>query len=121
MLATGIVLGAAGCTGGAEPPTPTGGGASASSAPQQSGTTADPAPTTAAPAPDASAAPAPGDPCDPAAGDPDCTDATGDATFRYVEGYADCVAEWSSAGQDEAYGLCTDLDGDGTAGYPDTH
>jgi len=69
----------------------------------------------------ASDALSPGDPCDPADGDPDCTDATSDETFRYVVGYADCVAEWAAAGTDEAYGLCTDLDGDGTSGYADSH
>lgn len=58
----------------------------------------------------------PGDPCDPADGSPDCTDATADGQFRYVEGYADCVATF---GEEQAYGLCTDLDGDGIAGYPD--
>ncbi|VTR76896.1 hypothetical protein [Cellulomonas hominis] len=97
------------------------------------GTTSDPVPAaewagspTPAPAatddtPASGATPTPGDPCDPAAGDPDCTDATVDETFRHIAGYADCVAEWASAGRDEAHGLCTDLDGDGSAGYADSH
>lgn len=61
----------------------------------------------------------PGAACDPADGFPDCTDATGahDGRFVYLEGYAQCVADF---GSDEAYGLCTDLDGDGRAGYPDS-
>jgi hypothetical protein len=44
-----------------------------------------------------------------------------DETFRHIAGYADCVAEWASAGSDEAHGLCTDLDGDGSSGYGDSH
>jgi molecular chaperone DnaK len=59
--------------------------------------------------------PTPGSPCDPASGNPDCTDATADSTFRIVSGYADCVASVGEAG-----GICTDLDGDGQAGYPDS-
>jgi hypothetical protein len=60
----------------------------------------------------------PNAPCDPADGHPDCTDATGNEgdSFRYVVGYADCL---EALGADQAYGLCTDLDGDGYAGYPD--
>ncbi|MEZ0449028.1 hypothetical protein [Cellulomonas sp. ICMP 17802] len=75
--------------------------------------------TPTAPAPTPSTSPVPGEPCDPADGSPDCTDATGadDGTFRYIEGYADCVADLGAA---EAHGLCTDLDGDGRAGYPDS-
>ena len=62
-------------------------------------------------------APLPGESCDPADGSPDCTDATADSQFRYIEGYADCVSTFTT---DERYGLCTDLDGDGRAGYPDS-
>jgi len=57
----------------------------------------------------------PGDPCDPAAGDPDCTDNTVDGSFRIVEGFAQCVADF-----DGDTGICTDLDGDGYAMYPDS-
>lgn len=63
------------------------------------------------------AAPAPGQACEPGS-HPDCSDATGtdgDA-WRIIAGYADCVAGF---GADEAYGLCTDLDGDDHAGYTD--
>lgn len=67
--------------------------------------------------PSAAAEPAPGDPCEEGS-HPDCTDATGTdgEPFRIVAGYADCVA---SFGQDEADGLCVDLDGDDHAGYAD--
>ena len=69
-----------------------------------------------APNPTASRLPVPGEPCDPADGSPDCTDATADGQLRYLEGYADCVTQLPG----EEYGLCTDLDGDGRAGYPDS-
>lgn len=78
----------------------------------------------AAPTPTLSPTPAPtlapGELCDPADGSPDCTDATGEVEgpFRYIVGYADCVEDF---GPEHAYGLCTDLDGDGYAGYPDSH
>lgn len=75
-------------------------------------------PETPGPAAEPDAAPTPGALCDPADGDPDCTDSTTDGAFRHVEGFADCVAEF---GEDEADGLCTDLDGDGVRGYPDSH
>ncbi|WP_147793771.1 hypothetical protein [Cellulomonas sp. Y8] len=80
----------------------------------------DAAPSTAA-SPDAGAAPAddptPGQPCEPGS-HPDCSDATGTegAPYRIIAGYADCLA---LHGPDEAYGLCTDLDGDDHAGYAD--
>jgi hypothetical protein len=78
----------------------------ATSQPQSPATTTIPTTTTT---PDA------GSPCDPASGLPDCTDASADGTFRIVSGYADCVA---AVGEDG--GICTDLDGDGLAGYPDS-
>ena len=82
--------------------------ATATSQPQSAATpTTPPTPTTASPGP--------GSPCDPAGGNPDCTDASVDGTFRIVSGYADCVAALG-----EASGSCTDLDGDGQAGYPDS-
>ncbi|WP_146927922.1 hypothetical protein [Cellulomonas xylanilytica] len=108
VAATAIAL--SGCTSGTPGPTGT-------------VSPADPATTSAAPTEDPTTAPStppppvPGEPCDPAAGSPDCTDATADSEFRYIEGYAECVASYTS---DETYGLCTDLDGDGRAGYPDS-
>ena len=119
LVSVALVL--AGCT--STPPrpssavSPTASEASAPTTPAAPATTTPPAP---APAPSATAAPptpAPGEPCDPADGSPDCTNATGDGAFRYVEGYADCVATF---GPEEAYSLCTDLEGDGRAGYPDS-
>jgi len=105
---TAAVLVLAGCTS-APAPGPT---ASPTSAPT--------ATTSVTPAPTPSSTPRallPGESCDPADGSPDCTDATADSEFRYLEGYADCVASFTT---DERYGLCTDLDGDGYAGYPDS-
>jgi hypothetical protein len=71
--------------------------------------------TTASRTPATEPTPGPGSPCNPADGNPDCTDASGDGSFRIVSGYADCIA---AAG--ETSGICTDLDGDGQAGYPDS-
>ncbi|QZN84449.1 hypothetical protein [Cellulomonas sp. C5510] len=61
--------------------------------------------------------PTPGQPCEPGS-HPDCSDATGTEgdSWRIIAGYADCVEGF---GEDEAYGLCTDLDGDDQAGYAD--
>lgn len=113
-MLTALVLSA--CT---SAPVPDDSPAPSSPSPSRSSTA--PVEPTSSATPDASPptpAPQPGDPCDPANGSPDCTDATGaeDGQFRYVEGYADCVATF---GAEQAYGLCTDLDGDGIAGYPD--
>lgn len=68
--------------------------------------------------PEPAAEPTPGALCDPDDGDPDCTDSTTDGEFRHIEGFADCVAQF---GAEEEYGVCTDLDGDGVHGYPDSH
>jgi len=70
--------------------------------------------TDPAPVPVASPTLLPGALCDPAAGSPDCTDASVDGGYRFVVGYADCVALMDTAPE-----LCTDLDGDGHQGYPD--
>lgn len=58
----------------------------------------------------------PNQPCEPGS-DPNSSDATGieGDSYRYIEGYADCV---EMLGEEEA-GLCTDLDGDVRWGYPD--
>jgi hypothetical protein len=73
--------------------------------------------TGAEPSPTGPADPAPGQACEPGS-HPDCSDATGieGDSWRIIAGYADCVAGF---GVDEAYGLCTDLDGDDRAGYAD--
>ncbi|AEE45136.1 hypothetical protein [Cellulomonas fimi] len=120
-VALAAVLTLAACTAGTPAATTSASATAATTsapAPAASPTPTPTASTPAEPAPAPSATVRPGDPCDPAAGDPDCTDATVDGTFRHVEGYADCVA---SFGDDEAYGLCQDLDGDGEAMYPDSH
>jgi molecular chaperone DnaK len=70
--------------------------------------------TTTTPATTTTQPPAPGSPCDPASGNPDCTDDSADGAFRIVSGYADCVAAVGDTG------ICSDLDGDGQAGYPDS-
>lgn len=60
-----------------------------------------------------SADPGFGDPCSLEEGLPDCIDPEGDGTGTYLQGGADCV----NANPDPQ--VCADLDGDGTAGYPD--
>ncbi|MDQ0375335.1 hypothetical protein [Cellulomonas humilata] len=119
-----LALALAACTPSSPAPDPSPSTPPVTSAPSPSPSTppvtSAPSPTpTTDPSPDTADPLLPGDPCDPAAGSPDCTDATGmdGSGYRYVEGYADCVARF---GADEAYGLCTDLDGDGRAGYPDS-
>ena len=114
VVATTLLL--AGCP---STPAPDSTPSSLPSAPATTGTPPAPSATaleTTAPPATASPTPVPGAPCDPADGSPDCTDASGDGQFRHVEGYADCVAELPG----EEYGVCTDLDGDGRAGYPDS-
>lgn len=79
---------------------------------------AEPQPTdTSAPSAEPEPTPTPGQACEPGS-DPNCTDDTGTPgdSYRYVDGYAECLA---NLGADEAGGLCTDLDGDNVAGYPD--
>lgn len=73
------------------------------------------APTTVASTTTEAGGGAPGALCDPAAGDPDCTDDTVDGSFRIVEGFAQCLADF-----DGDTGICSDLNGDGYAGYPDS-
>ncbi|WP_315093997.1 hypothetical protein [uncultured Cellulomonas sp.] len=109
-LAALAALALCGCT--SEPPRPSS-AISPTPTPSASVTSAAPTPT-----PTPSPSLVPGAPCDPADGSPDCTDATGagDGRWVYLEGYADCVAQLPG----EEYGLCTDLDGDGRAGYPDS-
>jgi hypothetical protein len=74
-------------------------------------TTAPPA-TTVAPTANALA---PGDPCSPEEGSPDCIDPEGDGSYTYLIGGAQCLAE-NPGGP----AICSDLDGDGRAGYPDS-
>ena len=46
---------------------------------------------------------------------PDCIDPDGDGQGTYLQGGADCVRRFADSPE-----LCNDLDGDGTAGYPDS-
>lgn len=85
-------------------------------------------PATTAPAPTTTTAPpttqppdtappptlTPGAPCTLGT-DPDCIDPYGDGTGTYLIGGADCIATFP-----DSPGLCSDLDGDGHAGYPDS-
>lgn len=46
---------------------------------------------------------------------PDCIDPDGDGVGTYLQFGAECMAAWP-----ESPGLCSDLDQDGVAGYPDS-
>jgi hypothetical protein len=54
----------------------------------------------------------PGQPCTPGSS-PDCIDPEGDGSYVYLLWGADCMAIFNGP-------LCSDLDGDGKAGYPDS-
>ena len=74
-----------------------------------------PPPTTVAPSPPTSPPePAPGAPCQ-LGSFTDCIDPDGDGEGTYLLDGADCMATFPGSP-----GLCTDLDGDGYAGYPDS-
>ena len=45
---------------------------------------------------------------------PDCVDPDGDGQYEYLKNGARCMKDMSDSG------LCSDLDGDGVAGYPDS-
>jgi hypothetical protein len=74
-------------------------------------TTSTPPATTAAP----SNGLAPGEACSPEEGSPDCIDPEGDGSYTYLVGGAQCLAE-----NPDSPAICSDLDGDGRAGYPDS-
>lgn len=59
--------------------------------------------------------PAPGEPCD-LGSDRDCVDPEGDGQGTYLVGGGDCMDTFAP----DSTGLCSDLDGDGYAGYPDS-
>ncbi|MFP5370826.1 MAG: hypothetical protein ACLGI3_08775 [Actinomycetes bacterium] len=107
-----VVVGAA-CGGG-------GGGSAASTTTSAAGTTTAPAPSTtttvAAGSTSAppSTAPPYGSPC-PAGSHPDCIDPDGDGGYELLRGGAECIKALGAES-----GLCSDLDGDGRAGYPDS-
>jgi hypothetical protein len=58
--------------------------------------------------------PAPGAPCDLGGAQPDCIDPDGDGEGTYLVGGDECMSDF-----EDSPGLCSDLDGDGRAGYPD--
>lgn len=73
------------------------------------------APSTTAPPPPTTAAPlTPGDSCR-LGSTPDCIDPEGDGTGVFLIDGADCLAAFPGSPE-----LCTDLDGDGVAGYGDS-
>ena len=55
-----------------------------------------------------------GSPCE-AGSHPDCIDPDGDGEHEYLRGGEDCMKAFPVDS-----GLCSDLDGDGRAGYPDS-
>ena len=57
----------------------------------------------------------PGEPCE-LGSDRDCIDPEGDGQGTYLLGGGDCMDTFAP----ESSGLCSDLDGDGRAGYPDS-
>ena len=57
-------------------------------------------------------------PCEPGSS-LDCTNHTDDGQWRYIVGYGECVAYRSGFGNGFE-GTCSDLEGDGHAGYPDS-
>ena len=77
-------------------------------------TSTKPPPATTTGATIAPATPDFGDDCQ-LGGLPDCIDPDGDGQGTYLKGGAACMANLPSAPE-----LCSDLDGDGTAGYPDS-
>src|SRR5688572_30835895 len=64
--------------------------------------------------PTATSVPPYGSACE-AGSHPDCVDPDGDGRYEYLQGGAECLEDF---GADP--GLCSDLDGDGVAGYPDS-
>lgn len=60
----------------------------------------------------------PGDPCEPGSS-PDCVDQWDDGDYRIIVGVAECL---DLMGYDRSWlQECSDLDGDGFAGYPDSN
>lgn len=83
-------------------------------------TSAAPTPTATAPttatteAPTTELALIPGEPCE-LGSHPDCIDPDGDGAGTYLVSGGDCMAQFADAPE-----LCSDLDLDGVAGYPDS-
>jgi hypothetical protein len=85
-------------------------GSTTSTAPVVSTTTAT-SPTTTATT--ATTQPPYGSACAPGS-HPDCIDPDGDGRYEYLKNGADCMRTLGDSG------LCSDLDSDGVAGYPDS-
>lgn len=65
------------------------------------------------PTPTATTGPPYGSACAPGS-HPDCVDPDGDGQHEYLKGGAECMRNMGDTG------LCSDLDDDGVAGYPDS-
>lgn len=96
-----------------------GGGSAASTTTSAAGTTTAPASSTTTIAAGSTSVPPStlppyGSPCR-AGSHPDCIDPDGDGEHELLQGGADCI---KALGVES--GLCSDLDGDGRAGYPDS-
>jgi hypothetical protein len=109
VAAVGLLLCVGACDGEDEP-VDTGSTTSTAPAAETSTTTAAP-PTSIATT--ATTQPAYGSACAPGS-HPDCIDPDGDGRHEYLKEGAKCMATLGDTG------LCSDLDGDGVAGYPDS-
>ena len=101
-----VVLGAA-CdddTGGSESTTTTSAAATSSTTAASSSTSSATTPSTVMPY---------GSACNKGS-HPDCIDPDGDGKYEYLKNGERCMKELGESG------LCSDLDGDGVAGYPDS-
>jgi hypothetical protein len=117
LLAVLVALATASCDDESDSPDEPGGttttsGQTTTSAPPV--TTSATAPTTVTSATTATTQPPYGSACDKGS-HPDCVDPDQDGRYEYLKGGAACM---KNLGEDS--GLCSDLDGDGVAGYPDS-
>jgi hypothetical protein len=108
MAALAVVLAGAGCddesSGGSESTTTTSTASTSSTTAASSSTSSATTATTAVPY---------GSACDKGS-HPDCIDPDGDGEYESLKNGERCMKEMGDSG------LCSDLDGDGTAGYPDS-
>jgi len=113
-IAVLLLAGACGDDAETEAPTTTVEETTTSSVETTTSTTAEPQATTTSTT-EGEAGLEPGDPCSLEEGDPDCIDPDNDGEGTYLIGGAECMATFADSPE-----LCTDLDGDGVAGYPDS-
>lgn len=106
-MAVLLALAAASCGDGTDSAGPTSTTASAPLAPDESATTGTSGASTG------TSLPPYGSACPPGS-HRDCIDPEEDGQYEYLKGGADCMKEFG-----DDLGLCSDLDGDGVAGYPD--